>query len=105
MDGFVNLISWSPGSVGSSGLDAGFLLMLVMAFIGASIVTRIAKVNTSFNFSVNFMVMLAGCLAVNAFMGDAMLTSGDGLIASAISANFGMTMAGFALLFSYRNAV
>ena len=104
MDGYINLISWTPGSTGSVGLDAGFMLMVVMAFIGASIVTRIVKVNSSFNFSVNFMVMLAGCLATHAFMADA-LHPGSGLISSAISANFGMTMAGFALLFSYRNSV
>ena len=105
MDGYLSMISWTPGSIGAGGLDAGFFLMVGMAFIGASIVTRIIKVDTSFNFSVNFMVMLAGCLVMQGFLGEALQTTSNGLIANAISANFGMTVAGFALLFGYRNAV
>lgn len=103
MDGYVSLISWSPGSVGSVGLDdASLLVVVIMAFIGASIVTRVVQINTSFNFTVNFMVMLAGSFMVHSWTSEALMPLSNSLVASAVSANFGMTLAGFALLFGYR---
>ncbi len=106
MDGYVNLISWMPGSVGSQSLfDASLIIIVVMSFIGASVVTRLAKINTSFNFSINFLVMLAGCLFVNAYVSDMLVPLHNEIVASAVSANFGMTVAGFALLFGYRKTI
>ena len=106
MDSYVSLISWSPGSIASGGLsDASLFIIVIMAFIGASIITRLANVNTSFNFSVNFAVMLGGCLAVHSWTSEVLLPVSNDLVASAVSANFGMTIAGFVLLFSYRNQV
>ena len=106
MDGYLSLINWSPVAGGAGGLtDLSFLVVVVMSFIGASIVTRLVDINTSFNFSVNFMVMLAGCLLVNHWVGANILPVENDLVVSAVNANFGMTMAGFGLLFTYRNAV
>ena len=74
MDGYINLISWSPSTIASGALsDASMLIIVIMAFVGASIVTRIVDLNTSFNFSVNFAVMLAGCLAVHSWTSEVLL--------------------------------
>lgn len=106
MDGYINIISWSPGTIAEGALsDASLIIIVIMAFIGASVVTRIARVNTSFNFSVNFAVMLAGCFAVHSWTNGLLMPVSNDLVASAVSANFGMTLAGFALLFTYRNSV
>ncbi|NNE24858.1 MAG: hypothetical protein HKN11_19845 [Rhizobiales bacterium] len=106
MDSYISLISWSPSSIASGALsDASMLIIVVMAFIGATIITRVANVNTSFNFSVNFAVMLGGCLAVHSWTSEILLPVSNDLVASAVSANFGMTLAGFVLLFSYRHSV
>ncbi|MDH3740901.1 MAG: hypothetical protein OER56_04825 [Hyphomicrobiales bacterium] len=106
MDNYISLISWSPSSIASGALsDASLLIIVVMAFIGASIITRVANVNTSFNFSVNFAVMLGGCLAVHSWTSEMLLPVSNDLVASAVSANFGMTLAGFVLLFGYRHSV
>ncbi|MGI9463306.1 MAG: hypothetical protein ACR2OM_05175 [Aestuariivirgaceae bacterium] len=106
MDGFINVISWSPSGIASgSFLNGGLLIILVMSFIGASIVTRVAKINTSFNFSINFLVMLAGCLMFNSYASELLLPFENEFIASAVAANFGMTVAGCALLFGYRKTI
>lgn len=106
MDGYISLISWSPSSIASGVLsDASLFIIVIMAFIGASVITRLANVDTSFNFSVNFAVMLGGCLAVHSWTSEVLLPVSNDLVASAVSANFGMTLAGFVLLFSYRNNV
>ena len=106
MDSYINLISWSPSGIAEVALsDASLLVVVIMAFVGASIVTRISNMNTSFNFSVNFAVMLAGCLMVHGWTSEILLPVGNDLVASAVSANFGMTLAGFALLFSYRKSM
>ena len=104
MNNYFEIISWTPsGSAAGSG-DLNLLIVVVMSFIGASIVTRIAEINTSFNFSVNFAAMLTGCLVVQAWTSDALMPVSNSLIASAVSANFGMTLAGCALLFGYRKS-
>ncbi len=106
MDGFISLANWSPSGIASgSFISANLIIILVMSFIGASIVTRLAKINTSFNFSINFLVMLAGCLMFNAYASEFLLQLENEFIASAVAANFGMTVAGFALLFGYRNTI
>ena len=100
------ILAWAP-EMGSGGsfFDANFLIIAVISFIGASVVTRLAKINTSFNFSVNYMVMLASCLLVNSYAGSTMALVGNELIASALTANVGMTIAGFVLLFAYRKSI
>jgi len=106
MDAYINLINWTPTSVASGAFsDSSMLIVVIMAFIGASIVTRLVNLNTSFNFSVNFAVMLAGCLAVHSWTSEVLLPVSNDLVASAVSANFGMTLAGLVLLFSYRKTV
>ena len=106
MDGYISLLSWG-GISGNSGVsgDASLLIIVIMAFIGASIVTRVARVNTSFNWSVNFAVMLTGCILVHNWTSEALMPVSNDLVASAVSANFGMTLAGFALLFGYRKSI
>ena len=99
-------LAWTPDiGTGGSLFDAKFLIIAVMSFIGASVVTRLAKINTSFNFSVNYMVMLASCLLVNSFASKIPVPVGNEFIASAVTANLGMTLAGFVLLFGYRKSI
>ena len=106
MEQTLGFLAWTP-DFGLSGsiLEPKFLMILIMSFIGASVVTRLAKINTSFNFSLNYMVMLAGCLLVNSVASSALIPVTNELIASAVTANVGMTAAGFALLLGYRNSV
>jgi type III secretory pathway component EscS len=105
MEAIINVLSWSPNLAGPGAVDLSVPVIIVMSFIGASVITRLVNINTSFNFSVNFLVMLAGCFAMHQWVGENVIPVGNDLLASAVTANFGMTMAGFALLFSYRNSV
>ena len=46
-----------------------------------------------------------GCLFINAYISETLVPLQNEIIASAVSANFGMTVAGFALLFAYRKTI
>ena len=106
MENTFGFLAWTPDfGIGGSFFEPKFLMILIMSFIGASVVTRLAKINTSFNFSVNYMVMLAGCLLVNSIASSTLVPISNELIASAVTANIGMTAAGFALLFGYRKSI
>lgn len=105
MEYLFEIFVWAPETgTGGSSFDAKFVIIAVMCFIGASVVTRLTKINTSLNFSVNYMVMLASCLLVNSYAGKTLAPVGNELIASALIANYGMTIAGLVLLFGYRKS-
>ena len=101
--GFLALTS----EIGTSGslLDGQFLVIAVMSLFGAIVIARLTNIETSFDFSFNFMVMLASCLLVNSLLSKPLASVGNELVASALGANFGMTLAGFVLLFRYRKGI
>ena len=105
MEALISILSWSPNMSGPGSVNISVPVIIIMSFIGASVITRLVNINTSFNFSVNFLVMLTGCFLMNHWVGENVIPVSNDLVASAVTANFGMTMAGFALLFSYRNSV
>lgn len=90
--------------IGTSGsfLDGELLIIALMSLVGASVVARFTNINSSFDYAVNYMVMLASCLVVDSFFSKLLAPVGNELVASALAANFGMTLAGFVLLFRYR---
>ena len=101
--GFPALIS----EIGTSGslLDGEFLVIALMSLFGAIVIARLTRIETSFDFSFNYMVMLAGCVLVNSLLSKLLAPVGNELVASALAANFGMTLAGFALLLRNRKGI
>lgn len=104
MEALLEIISWRP-TLSSSGnvSNVAMLIMILMSFLGAGVVMRLTQVASSFNFAVNFSVMLIGCFAFREFGTPALFPTENEIVASAVTANFGMTLAGFVLLLAYRN--
>ncbi len=105
IDAFFGIITWRPQFGGSSEVSyVGLLIMAIMSFVGAGVVMRLTQVESSFNFMVNFSVMMIGCFAFREFGAPILFPMQNEIVASAITANFGMTLAGFVLLLAYRNS-
>ena len=104
MDDVMSILTWRPDLFGTGESDVTFLMMVIMSFIGAGVVTRLTKIETSFNFTVNFSVMLIGCFLFRQFGAPILFPMKNEIVASAITANIGMTLAGFVLLLAYRNS-
>ena len=105
MESSFGFLALTP-EIGTSGsfVDGELLVIAVMSLAGAIVVPRLTKIETSFDFSVNYIVMLASCLLVNSIFSKPLAPVGNELVASALAANFGMTLAGFVLLFRHRKS-
>ena len=106
MDSLMAVFTWRPDWFSGTGetTDVALLIMALMSFVGAGVVMRLTQVESSFNFMVNFSVMFIGCLAFKEFGAPSLFPMQNEIIASAVTANFGMTLAGFDLLLAYRNS-
>ena len=106
MDSLMSVFTWRPDLFSGSGemSDISLLIMALMSFVGAGIVMRLTQVESSFNFLVNYSVMFIGCVAFKEFGAPVLFPMQNEIIASTVTANFGMTLAGFVLLLAYRNS-